>query len=503
MRSFVLILVAFFMLNGCGHEDLRARYQAEKARYWAERQALQFSLQADPQMRRRFYESGLSYLEVVQVAAPALQRKNLAPEIRAELVELESWGRLQAGSSFLRAGYFELAEPELAAAQSNGPERYRREAALLRAEAARVRRQWPLALEHYRAFQSLLRDGNEEIQWSEELLQIPLAFLDELRSNGPADLVEEARLDGHAFYAWIMETWPGTPMAQRVAFLDHRLDLVAGRWEEAREGIEAYASGELNEVDYWNARFDLAEILGPGLGMVDEAGVIYQEVGESAPDDFLQGLAWLRRGELLLEDGRIEEGLEALELVEESYRKDPQTVSAAIFTRAQYFEEQGEWSQAQQLYRRIIMRHPDTPAGIMAPLRMIELQRARGDGRAAHGAILGAETQYRRLVAGHSVDGPIGLQARRSLIQCLLWGDKPEEALAELEQLHHILGRGPGGAEALLDAARIAGDQLSDPELSRRYLEWIVRELPVTPAAAEAREMLQGLPESYEKRVGD
>jgi hypothetical protein len=134
---------------------------------------------------------------------------------------------------------------------------------------------------------------------------------------------------------------------------------------------------------------------------------------------------------------------------------------------------------------------------------MIQLQRARGDDRAAEGALVGAETQYRRLVAGHSLNGSIGLQARKSLIQCLLWGGKPEEAMAELEQLHHILGRGPGGAEALLDAARIAQSELEDPELSRRYLQWIVRELPVTPAAAEAREMLEEMGESVPPPVGD
>ncbi len=503
MKSLLLCCVLGILLVGCDQDDLRARYRSEKARYWAEREALRFSLQSDPQMRRRYYESGLAYLEVAQIVAPRLRSSGLEAGIRSEMEELEAWGRLQAGGAFLRAGYFELADPELSAVQAKGPPAYRREAALLRAEAARVRRDWDGALERYREFQGLLREAEEELPMGEELLRLPLAFLSELKQNAPPEILEAALADGHAFYAWIIASWPGSPMARRAAFLDHRLDLVAERWEEARDGIESYAAGEVEEPDRWNARFDLAEILGPGMGLSEEAETIYREVGEGASDRGLQGLAWLRRGELLLADGRVEEGMKALERVEEEYRRNEGLASAAMLTRAGQFQSSGEWSAAQQLYRRIIMRHPDTPAGVAAPLRMIELQRERGNERAERGALITAESQYRRLVAGHSLDGSIGLQARRSLIQCLLWSEKPEEALAELEQLHHILGRGPGGAEALLQAAKVADQELGDRDLARRYLEWIVRELPVTPAAAEAREMLLDWPQNPSPGVGD
>lgn len=497
------ILPVLALMVGCGRDDIQARYRAEKARYWAQREALRFSLQADPQMRRRYYESGLAYLAVAEEAAPGLRQGGLHPKLRGELLELDGWGRLQAGSAFLRAGRFELADTQLTMVQEQGPPGYRREAALLRAEAARARKDWELARQRYHEFQMLLRETKDELQLGEELLVLPLTFVAEVHDNAEESVLREALEDGHAFYAWVRDTWPGDPVARRADFLDHRLDLAAERWEAAREGLARYTAQELGERDQWNARFDLAEILGPGLGRNEEAEAIYRQVGEQAPDPYLQGLAWLRRGELLLAEGRIAEGLEALERVENEYRGDPEVAAAAMMSHAESLQEQGRWSHAQQLYRRIVLRYPDTSPGLLAPLRMIQLQRERGDESAEEGALTAAESQYRRLVAGHSLDGRIGLQARRALIQCLRWGGKPEEAMAELEQLHHILGRGPGGADALLEAAKVANEELGDPGLARRYLEWIVRELPVTPAAAEAREMLQELPGAEPERVED
>ena len=85
MRTLLWLCALSILLTGCGEEDLRARFQAEKGRYWAERQALRFSLQADPQMRRRYYESGLAFLAVAQTAKPELQSPTLSDAVRSDL----------------------------------------------------------------------------------------------------------------------------------------------------------------------------------------------------------------------------------------------------------------------------------------------------------------------------------------------------------------------------------------------------------------------------------
>ena len=501
MRRVDLLLLPLVLVlaAGCSHEGLDRRFQAEKARYWAERSALRYSLEADPRVRLRYYRTGMSYLRVADRADTTGLGVSIDPQVRHDLIELRGWGLVRAGDAFLRAAHFELADKELALAQREGFPHTRAQAALLRAEAERSRERWPEAFQRYREFHAILRADPPAGGLDEGVLNTPILFVTDLRAAGLDSLVEEARTEGHAFYDWVQENWKGQACAERAAFLDHRLDLAAADWEAALRSLDAYLRRDLRESDRLNADFDRAEILSQGLGRLAQADSLYLRVQSQADDPALQGLAALRRCEIAVLEGRVEDAEAGLRAVQKDFADQDEIVAAALFRRAELQEEAGDWAEAQKLYRRVVLRYPDSTLGIEAPLRLIALHRRRGDERSVHGALVRAEEQYQRLVAGHSSDSPVAVQARRNLIDCFLQQDKIQEALYELEQLYHVLGSSLEGGEALLEAARIAHERLHDPRLARRYLVWVEREMPANRVGERAREMLRELEPSKGK----
>ncbi len=496
MRRLPWILLLVLSVSACGREDLHRRFQAERARYWAERSALRYSLEADPLVRRRYHRTGMAYLRVAQEADTTGLGARGDPRVLSELVDLRSWGLLRAGDAFLRSGRFDLGDEQLAKAQVEGSARTRAQAALLRAEAERAREEWGLALRRTREFHEILRAAPSADCLDTEVLGTPITLVEDLVAAGRDSLLLEARREGHHFYAWVQEQWSGQPCAERAAFLDHRIDLSAHDWEAALKGLDLYEARSLRPADRWNATFDRAEILAQGLGVYLPADSLYAEVAARAGDEGLRGLATLRRCEIAVLQGRPTDALRELKAVEKEFPNQTQIVASAIFRRAELQEQLGDWARAQRLFRRVIQRYPATEPGLQAPLRLVELHRRRGDQRGLRGALSHAEDQYQRLIAGHSSTSPVAVQARRKLVQCFLQEDKIQEALYELEQLHHILGGSLAGGEALLDAARVARDQLQDPRLARRYLRWVEREMPASRVGVRAREMLAEMEDS-------
>jgi tetratricopeptide (TPR) repeat protein len=153
--------------------------------------------------------------------------------------------------------------------------------------------------------------------------------------------------------------------------------------------------------------------------------------------------------------------------------------------------DRSDWSGAQKTLRRLIQRYPDTAAGLQAPMHLVDIQERRGGGSSVTNELHRAVEQYQRLISGHASAGAVGLEARENSVNCLLQLHEYEDALRQLEQIHHILGRDKRGGEALLRAAEIARDDMKNPRLCRLYLEWVDEQVPGSRAALRAREMLE------------
>jgi tetratricopeptide (TPR) repeat protein len=470
---------------------MRARYQAERARYWAERQAISFSLEADPKIRKGYYQTGLAYIEVAQRADPSQVHGKSDPKVMAELSSLQAWGRIQAGDSFLRAGRFDLAEVQLRAAQDEGPIILRRQAALLRAESARTQERWEDAISLYEDFYSLMQGPPVSASLDPQILRLPLVLVQDLYSNADSSLTERGRMGGHRFYAWVEQQWQGKPTADRAAFLDHRLDIAAHKWKDAERSLSRYESRQLATEDRLNALFDRAEILAHGLNQPARADSLYSHVIDEAQTDNLRALAKLRRAEILVMRNRRQDAMRALDEVVHDFPDHSRLAAAALLRQSELLLDRSDWSNAQKTLRRLIQRYPDTAAGLAAPMRMVDIQRERGNENSVTSELRRALHQYQRLISGHASAGAVGIEARERAVDCLLALHETEDALRQLEQIHHILGRRKRGGEALLRAAEIARDEMKNPRLSRLYLEWVDEQVPGSRAALRAREMMK------------
>ncbi len=484
---FLLLVV----LCGCGRQDMRARYLAERARYWAEREAISFSLEADPKIRSGYYRTGLAYIEVAQRADPSQVHGKSDPKILAELSSLQAWGRIQSGDAFLRAGRFDLAEVQLRAAQEEGPMVLRRQAALLRAESARTQERWEEAITFYGQFQDLMQEPPVPSTLDPRVLRLPLVLVQDLFGRADSELVEKARLEGHRFYAWIQKQWAGQPTGDRAAFLDHRLDIATQKWKEAELSLSRYEARDLSSGDRLNALFDRAEILAHGLGKLARADSLYLRVIEESENETLRGLAHLRRAEVLLTMKQPDAAMRELDSVVSDFPNERRLAAAALLRKSEVLLDSSDWSGAQKTLRRLIQRYPDTAAGLQAPMHLVDIQERRGGGSSASNELHRAVEQYQRLISGHASAGAVGLEARENSVDCLLRLHEYEDALRQLEQIHHILGRDKRGGEALLRAAEIARDDMKNPRLCRLYLEWVDEQVPGSRAALRAREMLE------------
>ncbi len=499
MRARGLLFLSLILVCGCGRQDMRARYQAERARYWAEREAINFSLEADPKIRKGYYRTGLAYIEVAQRADPSQVHGKSDPKVMAELSSLQAWGRIQAGDSFLRAGRFDLAEVQLRAAQDTGPIILRRQAALLRAESARTQERWEDAVSLYGEFYSLMQEPPAPSTLDPQILRLPLVLVQDLDGKADSLLTEKGRVEGHQFYGWVQKQWQGRRTGDRAAFLDHRLDIAAHRWKDAERSLGRYEARELDPEDRLNALFDRAEILAHGLNQPQRADSLYLRVIKEAQTESLRGLAKLRRAEILVDLNRRNDAMLALDEVVHDFPDQSRLAAAALLRKSELLLDASDWSSSQKTLRRLIQRYPDTAAGLEAPMRLVDIQRDRGNAGTVTSELNRALEQYQRLISGHASAGAVGIAAREHAVDCLLALHETEDALRQLEQIHHILGRQRRGGEALLRAAEIARDEMKNPRLSRLYLEWVDEQVPGSRAALRAREMMKemgGQPES-------
>ena len=446
MKSRGLLLLFLILVCGCGRQDMRARYQAERARYWAEREAIKFSLEADPKIRKGYYRTGLAYIDVAQRADPGQVHGKSDPKVLAELSSLQAWGRIQAGDSFLRAGRFDLAEVQLRAAQEQGPIILRRQAALLRAESARTQERWDEAIHLYGQFYALMQEPPAPNSLDPQILRLPLVLVQDLFANADSVLTEEGRVEGHQFYDWAQKQWQGRPIGDRAAFLDHRLDIAAHRWRAAERSLSKYESHDLAVKDRLNALFDRAEILAHGLNQPARADSLYLRVIAEAQSESLRGLAKLRRAEILVSSDRRREAMLELDEVVQDFPDQPRLAAAALLRKSELLLDASDWSNAQKTLRRLIQRYPDTAAGLEAPMRLVDIQRKRGNENTVTSELNRALKQYQRLISGHASAGAVGISAREHAVNCLLALHEAEDALRQLEQIHHILGRQKEGA---------------------------------------------------------
>lgn len=493
MRRRLLLLATLAMATGCVDPAVRGRYQAEKARYWAEREDIRFALESNPQLRAGYFASGVRHAAVADRADPT-QWPGGTPEVLVDLAEIEGRARIQSGVAFLRAGRMDQADPQLRAAMDRAPARYAREAAWLLGKGYEELEDYAAADAAYRDVFRRILSGPVDLEPTEQLLAIPVQFARILAEAG-----EDQRLAtwipwARETYGQIARRWEGRPPAHRARFLVYRLAVAAEDWPRAVEDLLAFEATAPTPLDATRARVNRAQILAGPLGDREAALELYRNLEESTEAPAIAALASLRLAEMeLLSGSDPDAAVAALEEVAERYSNLAEIAAEAQIRLAEVLADKARWAEALQAYRHVQVQYPDAVASLRVPRAILEIHRARGLEDRVRMARRDAVTAYRRVLSAHPGDSQLGVVARQYLVEVLVEMGQADEALQELDQLYHLRGRSLDGMRALLEAARIADEELDSPALARRYLERVVEEMPGSPVAAEAQRRLEAL----------
>ncbi len=481
-----VVVSLLLLITGCQTADYRTRFQAEKARYWAERGDLKFALESNPQIRDGLHASAARHVGVAEKSRPTG-----IEAIDAELAEIRGQSLLRAGVALLQAGEYDAAERQLATAQAESPPLYAREAAYLRARWRIDQEQYEDAIARYQELFALFLDNPEASAPSETLLSLPANIAFVVKEHVPTRLQDWVTW-GREVYERIWEQWPQENAAQRARFLIHRLAVANGEWAVAIADLEAFEAGAESINDLYRARINRAEVMA-FTDQIEEALTLYRDCTAKAPLRELRGLARLRACDAIARLDGVDVAIDSLVVLSRDFADMTAIAAAAEARQARLMVQRGDWNQAIRQYRRIQTRYPNSDEGVDAPLSLVELYAARGDSVRARTAMQQAVTIYRHVLAAQPGDVPVAVDARNYLADLLVRVGEPHRALIELEQIHHFRGGSLDGTEALLKAARVAQENLGDKELSRRYLGRVLQEVPGSRLARLAQEQLDGL----------
>jgi len=486
-------IVLLWVASGCADPALRGRYQAEKARYWAEREDIRFALESNPQLRAGYVASGMRHAAVADLADPR-QWPDGDAEAVVDLAEIEGRARIRSGVSYLRAGRMDLADPQLREAVARAPERYAREASWLLGKGYEELEDFARADAAYRDVFRRILDGPADLEPTEQLLSIPVQFAARLAEAGDRERLEAGVAWGRDVYATIASRWEGRDPAHRARFLVYRLAAAAEDWERAAADLEAFESAAPTPLDAARARVNRAQILAGPLEDPAAARGLYQDLARSEETPAIAALASLHLAEMDLRTGEDPaRAVAALEEVVERYADLAEIAAEAEIRLAELLVERAKWAEALQAYRHVQVQYPDALATLRVPAAIVAIHESRGDEQRVRLARRDAITAYRRVLSAHPGDSRLGVVARQLLVDILVALERPEEALQELDQLYHLRGRSLDGMRALLEASRIASVELGSVPLARRYLERVQEEMPGSPVAAEAARRLESL----------
>lgn len=484
-----LVPLLLLMLGGCGgHPAERARFEAEKGRYWAERGDIRFALASNPSLRRGYLASASRHLAVAEIAASG--RPHPAPDhVRDDLARLEQQARLRAGTALLLGGDRAASREQLEQAAA-GP-------GVALADEARwllVREALELGeLERSLAYATELfpRGGREGQRPGEALVELPL----QLSRAAARDSSQAEPVLGWArrVYGDMARRWRGSPVFDEALYRRHEVALLAGQPDSARADLERLARGSDDALARQQARFTAATLaLRSGRGAA-RADSVLRDLATPGGEPALRDWARLRLAQRAARRGEGG-GTDSLRVLSRDPAVAPAVAAEADRTLAEVAEAAGRLTEAVQLHRRILVRFPGTRAGLQAPSAIIRIQRRSGDPGRLRNALVEATRRWDEVLAVHPADAREAVEARRRKVEALLELGEAEDAVLELERLHHVRGASADGLEALLRAADISRRRLGDEARARRYLELVLEQAPGSPWAARATTALDDAP---------
>ncbi len=167
---------------------------------------------------------------------------------------------------------------------------------------------------------------------------------------------------------------------------------------------------------------------------------------------------------------QTEEALDYLRRIADEHKNNTEAAAQAILARGQLLEQNDRWQEALEAFRTLKTEYPISQPALLAPLEIARHYDRVGDDEAEATALAQAEREYRDFISRYP-PGPSSLFARERLAQTLVLQQKLSEAIDVLVALGTEMHGTRQGASTLIAAARMAYADLADTARAASILD--------------------------------
>ncbi len=333
--------------------------------------------------------------------------------------------------------------------------------------------------DYYPPVDSLGRLNRDVIGLPIDKLRIALSQEDTAR-------VERFTREALEYYTSLREELPDNDMVVRSASLSiGRVYSLTKQWQKA--------IAELEQVKDTTGRTDVRAITlvagiyeGP-LEQPRKAIELYESILNRRPDSAVVGNTMLRLGAALCRVGELNEGRQVLADLKKKFSRYGGLMSGAQKFYAQAFEAEGRWDRALSEYQWLMENYPYSDQAYWAALYIPERFKREGDEKLA-------EIWYDRAIdfydrAARVQQGqPVGIEALKYLSDVYRRLGQWNETLETLDRLAIEAANTTTGAQALLNAARVAYINMEDSVQAQAYLDRLQQSYGTDTASVAAPE---------------
>ncbi len=207
-----------------------------------------------------------------------------------------------------------------------------------------------------------------------------------------------------------------------------------------------------------------------GRGDLEAAAHTFEQLLASFPEDPIVAEALIHYGACLADLGRSDEAVAALDRVAGEFPRDVAHVASAEILAARVLTQAGRWPDALTRYRKLQASHPTTPQAIGVPFEVADHYRTIGETAAAERVLERALGRFGE-ISEENRNSPSARMADEGKVRALKGLGRWDDAAELLLRLPEVYPNDRRNAMAMLEAARIFGERLNNPQRAASILE--------------------------------
>lgn len=485
LLTLLVPLLTLLVISCSSDQEVGARYRIERELWQTNKEVRRLSLRPDLITDSQWREVAGRYERVVAEYGEAAVAVNEAPgtasAISREIRLLMARALINAAQVYAVVGDSipMLQTYQRVATEFNDMNEVAVEVALARGQIAESRQEWAAAATHYQVLLDRLQPAPGEPGAAGALTTMPIRIArlrarDVLTTTADTtkarSLIEGLFAQARGYYDGWIAAQPGTRLElesiQQLASIATDL----GNWRLAIAHLRALEGKmlayEAPPGDPAEVRYALAMTQSRVEALADSSRSTLLALLKDYPDSPVVPQVLLTLAAM----SPTEVALDYLDQLRNGHPSSQAHLSQGQLMRARVLEQDGRWAEAYEILRALPMDQPVSEVALQAPMEIIKHYQRVEDEKGLAEALSKAEGQYREFVERYP-PGPPRFSARGKLIETLYLQKRYEDAIAELLDFSESMGKSPNAAPLLIEAAKLARDQLGDKDRAIEILE--------------------------------